>query len=113
MKKKQPKTTKKPITTSYILGMGGTSIGTGVFKDLPVAMQKSGKVGDDVDDANLTGPVARLVFLNEIGFDNLIKRVKELKKRYLVKRKEFNASISKPVGRANESGKAPRPRKKR
>ena len=113
--KKKPKSSKeKDIITSYLLGLGSSCIGTALYKGLPMAtldftnMKQMGKVGTDVDSKNLEGPVARLVFFNELGFDNLIERVKDLKKSYLAKRKEYDATINISLGCTDKLGKSPR-----
>jgi hypothetical protein len=95
------------------MGEGITSIGTGLFKDVPIAvldfsnMVSRGEVGEEVDDKNIDhkSPVSRLIFINDLGFDNLIKRLQTLKKKLTVKRKAFNATVNNAARRSNKLGK--------
>lgn len=111
MKSKKSKTFSGNM---YLLGVGSTGLGAGEFFGAGLlTIQKikgTKKVGEQVNKKDLTGERTDVVFLNQLGVDNLITRLYEIKS--LMYKGREDAANTESLGNTYERREVPRPRTK-
>lgn len=100
----------KASSRYYFLGLGSVAIGTGNLLGIPALTfehcKTEKKLGSKVKNSDLIGDQCGIFFNSRSDIENLISRLKQLKKEYP------DAANTSAVGHSDEFGKAPRPGKK-